>query len=53
MIGLPLYARPVTLATLGLRARRPRFCALDNRKLVAVGAVIPHWESALSEFLQA
>jgi dTDP-4-dehydrorhamnose reductase len=51
LLGLPLRARPVTLATLGLRARRPRFCALDNRKLLAAGCPMAAWDSALEEFL--
>jgi dTDP-4-dehydrorhamnose reductase len=51
LLALPLHARHVTLATLTLRARRPRFCALDNGKLLAAGCPMPAWEAALQEFL--
>ncbi len=51
MLGLPLRARPVTLAEVALRARRPRYCALDNGKLAAAGCAMPSWEAALQEFL--
>jgi dTDP-4-dehydrorhamnose reductase len=51
ILGLPLRARHVTLAGLALRARRPRFCALDNRKLAAAGCTMPSWGAALQQFL--
>lgn len=51
ILGRPLRARPVTLAEVALRARRPRYCALDNRKLAAAGFQMPRWEAALQDFL--
>jgi dTDP-4-dehydrorhamnose reductase len=50
-LGLPLRARPVTLQTVTLRARRPRYCAMDNSKLGAVGYPMPAWQDALREYL--
>jgi dTDP-4-dehydrorhamnose reductase len=52
-LGLPLRTRPVTLQTVTLRARRPRYCAMDNSKLRAVGYAMPPWQDALSEYLSA
>jgi dTDP-4-dehydrorhamnose reductase len=47
----PLRMRPMTLASAGLRARRPRYCALSNAKLRAAGVEMPDWQTALREFL--
>lgn len=51
ILGLPLRARPVTLAEAALRARRPRYCALDNGRLAAAGCPMPSWDAALRNFL--
>ena len=51
LLGAPLRMRPLTLATMGLRAQRPRYCALSNEKLVAAGCEMPSWEVALARFL--
>ena len=40
----------VTLDELQLRAPRPRFCALSNRKLAAAGIEMPHWRDALARY---
>ena len=53
LLGKPLRTRPMTLATAGLRARRPRYCALSNAKLVAAGVPMPDWQSAVEAFLDA
>lgn len=50
-LGLPLSYTPLTLATAGLRARRPRYCALSNAKLAAAAYAMPPWQDALAEFL--
>ena len=50
-LGAPLRFRPLTLATAGLRAKRPRYSALSNAKLASVGITMPPWQSAVSEFL--
>jgi dTDP-4-dehydrorhamnose reductase len=52
LLNLPLHARPLTLASAGLRARRPRYCALSNAKLHAAGAAMPSWDAALADFLR-
>lgn len=51
LLGLRLRMRPVTLESAGLRARRPRYSALSNAKLAAAGIEMPHWQTALREFL--
>lgn len=50
-LGVPLRTRPLTLESASLRARRPRYCALSNRKLAAAGIEMPSWQAALGEFL--
>lgn len=51
LLGLPLRMQPLTLATVKLRARRPRYCALSNEKLTAAGVPMPGWREAVAEFL--
>ena len=51
LLALPLRKRALTLETAGLRARRPRYCALSNAKLAAAGVTMRPWEDALVEFL--
>lgn len=51
ILGRPIRTRPMTLATAGLRARRPRYCALSNAKLAAAGVTMPPWPDAVREFL--
>jgi dTDP-4-dehydrorhamnose reductase len=53
LMNVPLRMRPLTLDGAGLRARRPRYCALSNAKLAAAGVVMQRWEDALAEFLAA
>ena len=52
ILGKPLRPKPMTLATSGLRAKRPRYCALSNTKLTATGIGMPHWTEAVREFLR-
>ena len=40
----------ITLDELKLRAPRPRFCALSNRKLAAAGIEMPHWREAVARY---
>lgn len=51
ILGKSIRTRPLTLATAGLRAPRPRYCALSNAKLVAAGVEMPPWPDAVKEFL--
>lgn len=49
-LGVEPAVRGVTLDELKLRAPRPRFCALSNRKLAAAGVEMPHWRDALARY---
>jgi dTDP-4-dehydrorhamnose reductase len=51
LLGLPLHLRPITLASVALRAERPKYSALSNQKLAAAGATMPAWQDALSRHL--
>ena len=42
---------PVSTEAVKLRARRPRYCALSNRKLADAGIVMPSWRDALARYL--
>jgi len=42
---------PVRLAEAALRASRPQYCALSNRKLEAAGIPMPPWQDALTRYL--
>ena len=53
LMGLPFRMRHVTLDTAGLKARRPRYCALSNAKLASIGIVMPTWQDALGRYLGA
>lgn len=52
LLGEPLRSIPITLETAKLRARRPRYCAMSNEKLVAAGVPMQTWQQALEEFLR-
>jgi len=51
VLGVTPRLEPVTLDQVRLRAPRPRFCALANRKLAAAGFVMPTWRDALRRWL--
>jgi dTDP-4-dehydrorhamnose reductase len=53
LLGQPLALKPLTLETAGLKARRPRYCALSNARLAAAGIPMPHWKDALARYLGA
>lgn len=42
---------PVSSDSAKLRAKRPRYCALSNRKLAEAGIAMPTWEDALSRYV--
>ena len=42
---------PVSSDSVKLRARRPRYCALSNRKLADAGIVMPPWRDALARYV--
>jgi dTDP-4-dehydrorhamnose reductase len=45
--------RPVRVADVPMKARRPQYCALSNAKLRAAGIEMPEWRDALRRHLQA
>lgn len=53
LLGVTPRLQPVTLDEVRLKARRPRFCALSNRKLAAAGFPMPTWRDALGRWLAA
>ena len=52
-LGVEPTIRGVTLDELELRAPRPRFCALSNRKLAAAGVEMPHWRDAVARYARS
>ncbi|MCU0250169.1 MAG: dTDP-4-dehydrorhamnose reductase [Vicinamibacterales bacterium] len=51
LLGKPADLRPITLESVTLPARRPRYCALDNARLRAAGISMPAWQDALARYL--
>ena len=49
-LGVEPDIRGIALGDLKLRAPRPRFCALSNRKLAAAGIEMPHWRDAVARY---
>jgi dTDP-4-dehydrorhamnose reductase len=53
LLRLPARVRGVSAAEVALRARRPRFCALSNQKLLSAGIPMPPWQDALARHVAA
>jgi dTDP-4-dehydrorhamnose reductase len=51
LLDRPLDMRPITLDSVKLRAKRPRYSALSNQKLAAAGITMPAWQDALERHL--
>ena len=51
LLGVQPRLQPITMDQLELKAARPRFCALANRKLAATGFTMPTWNDALRRWL--
>jgi dTDP-4-dehydrorhamnose reductase len=51
VLGVTPHLEPVTTDQVRLKARRPLFCALANRKLAATGFSMPTWQDALRRWL--
>jgi dTDP-4-dehydrorhamnose reductase len=51
LLGKPAALRPVTLESVALKARRPKYSALDNARLRAAGIAMPTWQDALARYL--
>ena len=41
----------VDMSQVNLRAKRPRYCALSNRKLADIGVTMPAWQDALKRYV--
>ena len=52
-VGVEPRLASVTLEAAGLRAARPRYCALSNEGLAAVGVRMPTWQDAVRRHLQS
>ena len=52
LLGKPANLRPITLETVTLRARRPRYSALECPRLRAAGIEMPTWQDALQRYLR-
>lgn len=51
LMGVDPRIEATTMAAQALPASRPRYCALDNRKLAAAGFPMPRWQDALARWL--
>jgi dTDP-4-dehydrorhamnose reductase len=49
--GRPARLVPVRVADVQLKAQRPQYCALSNRKLAEAGAPMPSWQDAIVRYL--
>jgi dTDP-4-dehydrorhamnose reductase len=52
LLGVTPRFTTITTADVPMRAQRPRFCALDNRKLAAAGFPMPAWQDAVRRWLR-
>lgn len=52
LLGVTARLKPLTLDSVSLRARRPRYCALSNAKLASAGFSMPTWQDALARYLK-
>jgi dTDP-4-dehydrorhamnose reductase len=52
LMGLTMRIKPLTLASVNLLARRPKYCALSPAKLAGAGVVMPTWDDALRRYLE-
>jgi dTDP-4-dehydrorhamnose reductase len=50
-LGVDARLLAVSAADVPMRAVRPQYCALSNRKLVAAGIDMPTWQDALTRYL--
>ena len=51
LLGVAPRLQPITMDQVTLKAQRPKFCALANRKLAAAGFAMPPWQDALARWL--
>ena len=50
-LGVEPRLVPVRMADVALRARRPQYCVLSNRKLAAAGFAMPPWQDAIARYI--
>jgi dTDP-4-dehydrorhamnose reductase len=53
MMGSKTSVAATSLEKAGLKAPRPRYCALSNNKLADAGIELPDWRSALYRFVES
>ncbi len=51
LMRLEASIEPVSVDTVNLRARRPKYCALSNEKLRLAGIEMPSWQDALARYI--
>jgi dTDP-4-dehydrorhamnose reductase len=51
LLGVTPRLEAVTMGDVALKAPRPRFCALANKRLADAGFLMPSWEDALRRWL--
>jgi dTDP-4-dehydrorhamnose reductase len=52
LLGRTAALKPITLESVSLRARRPKYSALDCPRLRAAGIDMPAWQDALQRYLR-
>ena len=52
LLGLPIDMKPITLESVALPAKRPKYSALSVAKLNAAGIAMPPWQDALARYLK-
>jgi len=53
LMGVEPRLERITLETAKLKAPRPRYCALSNAKLTALGITMPTWRNALAAYVSS
>jgi len=51
LLGVEPRVEAIRMADVPMRAERPKYCALSNAKLAAVGIQIPTWQDALARYV--
>lgn len=51
LLGVAPRLQPITMDQVTMKAQRPKFCALANRKLADTGFAMPSWQDALGRWL--
>jgi dTDP-4-dehydrorhamnose reductase len=51
VLGVEARLKRVTLDSVRLPAKRPKYCALSNQKLAAHGVTLPDWQNAIRRWV--